>query len=62
MIQTTEQAMAVRAQKLSGFETQQERNEMAVAKVSLLSIKSCKLGWPSIPMPRSLIGRWHDAY
>jgi hypothetical protein len=49
LIQATEQAMAVCAQKLSGFATQQERNEMAVAKASLVSIKTCKLGWPSVP-------------
>jgi hypothetical protein len=35
---------------MSGSASQEERSEMTVAKESLLSIKTRRLGWPSIPL------------
>ena len=53
LVQATELAMADRAQELPASETNKERDDMAVAKSSLLSIKAHKLGWPSVPTPGS---------
>ena len=49
LVQATELAMADRAQQLSSSsDHHEERSEMAVAKASLLSIKTHKLGWPGV--------------
>ena len=48
LIHAIEQAIVLRA--MSGSASQDERSEMAVAKESLLSIKTRRLGWPSIPL------------
>jgi hypothetical protein len=47
LVQATEVAMAAR--ELSGSASNKERGDIAVAKASLLSIKTHKLGWPSVP-------------
>jgi hypothetical protein len=47
-VQATEVAMAAR--ELSGCSaSNKERGDMAAAKARLLSIKTHKLGWPSVP-------------
>jgi hypothetical protein len=48
LVHATEQAIVLRA--MSGSASQEERSEMTVAKESLLSIKTRRLGWPSIPL------------
>ena len=54
LVQATEQAIVLRSQELStSTDHHEERNEMAIAKSSLLSIKAHKLGWPSVPTPGS---------
>jgi hypothetical protein len=46
LVQATEHAIALRAQKLlNSADHHEERDEMAVAYASLLSIKTNKLGW-----------------
>lgn len=49
LVHATEQAIVLRA--MSGSVSQEERSEMTVAKESLLSIKTRRLGWPSIRLP-----------
>jgi hypothetical protein len=46
LVHVTERAIVLRA--ISGSASQEERSEMAIAKASLLSIKTHKLGWPSV--------------
>lgn len=48
LVHATEQAIVLRA--MSGSASQEERSEMTVAKESLLSIKTRRLGWPSIAL------------
>jgi hypothetical protein len=48
--------MADRARQfLSSLDHHEERNEMAIAKASLLSIKTHELGWPAVSMPGAAI-------
>jgi hypothetical protein len=50
LVQAAEHAMVIRAQELlNSTDHHEERSEMAIAKASLLSIKTHKLGWPSVP-------------
>lgn len=50
LVLASEQAMADRARQfLSSSDQHEERSEMAIAKASLLSIKTHKLGWPPVP-------------
>jgi hypothetical protein len=49
LIQAIEQAIARRARALlSSSDHQKERDEMAIALASLLSMKTHKLGWPPV--------------
>jgi hypothetical protein len=49
LVQTTEQAIALRAQQLTNpSDHQKERREMAGANAALLSVKTNKLGWPPV--------------
>jgi hypothetical protein len=49
LVHATEQAIVLRT--ISGSASQEERSEMTIANASLLSIKTHRLGWPSIPLP-----------
>ncbi|MFZ0584248.1 MAG: hypothetical protein WAN72_03860 [Candidatus Acidiferrales bacterium] len=52
LVHAAEYAITLRAQELLNSPNHhEERSEMAVAKASLLSIKTRRLGWPSIPLP-----------
>ncbi len=52
LVQAAELAMALRGQELlNSADHHEECSEMAIAKASLLSIKTHKLGWPAVPMP-----------
>jgi hypothetical protein len=56
LVQAAEHAMVIRAQELlNSTDHHEERSEMAIAKASLLSIKTHKLGWPAVPMPGAAI-------
>lgn len=56
LVQAAEIAMALRSQELlNSAGHHEELSEMAIAKASLLSIKTHKLGWPAVPMPCAAI-------
>ena len=49
LVETTEQAIASRTQELlNSVDHHEERDQMAIALASLLSIKTQKLGWPAV--------------
>jgi hypothetical protein len=49
LVETTEMAIAIRAQELlNSADHHKERDEMAIALASLLSIKTHELGWPAV--------------
>jgi hypothetical protein len=49
LVATTEQAIASRTQELlNAADHHKERDEIAIALASLLSIKTQELGWPAV--------------
>lgn len=56
LVQAAEHAMVIRAQELlNSTGHHEERDEMTIAKTSLLSIKTHKLGWPAVPISGAAI-------
>lgn len=54
LVLAAEQAIALRAQELfNSSDHHEEHGEMSIAKASLLSIKTHKLGWPAVTIPNS---------